>query len=78
MSKDGPYQSPDFLESYLPDAFLLLHFVESALQTMLKRHVVVEAESKKGTHDVDNGATLSEESIDNGSTTRNKRSFEHV
>jgi hypothetical protein len=45
---------------------------------MLKRHVVVEAESKKGTHDVDNGATLSEESIDNGSTTRNKRSFEHV
>ncbi len=45
---------------------------------MLKLHVVVGGESKTGTHDVDNGATLSEDSIDNGSTTRNTRSFEHV
>jgi len=70
---------PSFLRD-MTNACLLLHFVESALQTMLKPYVLIEGvhDSKTGTHDVDNGATLSEESIDNGSTTRNKRSFEHV
>mmetsp|Transcript_21119 Transcript_21119/g.49874 ORF Transcript_21119/g.49874 Transcript_21119/m.49874 type:complete len:552 (-) Transcript_21119:169-1824(-) len=56
----------------------LLQALQSALESVLERHVVLGTETQAGSHDVLDGLALREQRIDHGSPVGNQRSLEHV